>query len=637
MPLHKFYIFKLSLLTILISFFLSPSNVIPQNKYDFDFNSQWGWEDLINKVVIINPSLIKSVNDLKNKISNIEARIIFKMLSELDSLKHLSELSSNAISDFGRAGLIRDSILSGLLDTMYFDEDLSGLISAALRLSEIKAKNNKNIFEFENRVYLPQPIRDYKNNIEIKFDYSGVETILKYFNNDTNSIKEIFESAPYKIIFNDKSLNGISKSNLKYYLAESSKNSSLFSIYKWVNPGSFWNMGGTSVYKKEIENVTNILKQNDRNIKLDIEKLLSEYLSDSIFLNAEVMFMLGKKSPGWLWENNKLIINLEYFGDDFDYLVRFIRHYLFMITQKEIQLSVDALVVKDKDRIFVKVLSNILENGAANYIGPIGTETRPSYLLEKDFTLFNKTFKNIYKKNNYSKSDSMISEGYSGDAPFYTMATQMAYIIETTLGKKSLIESIRFGPIFFFSRYIQAYKENTDRIRKVFTFSEKLENKITEMKILFPDDIVKDALKIKKFRKDPAVLNQSINKFLDKYKSGSQTLPDLLSAQLFLEAGEYSKAKDLFIKGISNRNNEGELAGEIAESFLKNNSLPEALYFYNLYIRDSPEDWNAYTLRGEYFFKTGDNESARNDFDKALVINSNLHIAKEYLKKINSK
>ncbi|MEO8209122.1 MAG: DUF5700 domain-containing putative Zn-dependent protease [bacterium] len=637
MPLHKCFTFKVSLIPILISFFVLPSNVFSQNKYDFDFNSQWKWEDLINKVVIINPSLIKSVNEIKNKISNSDARIIFKNLSELDSLKYLSKLYSIAKSDFKDNDLMWDSTLYRSLDSSIIDEDFSGLISAALRLSDIRAGKKKDIFEFKNRIYLPQPVKNYKKNIEINFDYSGVETILKYFNNDTNSINDIFESAPYKIIIDDKSLNGISKDNLKYYLTESSKDSSILSIYKWVNPESFWNMGGVSVYKKEFENVVVNLKQNEKNIKIDIEKFISKYLSDSVFLNVDILFTLGKTSPGLFWGNNKLVINLEYFGDDFDFLVRFIQHHLFIIAQQEIRLPVDELVVKNTDRVFVKVLSDILQNGTANYIGPIGTETRPSYLLEKDFTLFNKTFKNIYKKNNFHKADSLINTGYLGDAPFYTMATQMAYIIETTLGRNALIESIQYGPVFFFSKYIQAYKENTDRIRNVFTFSEKLENKIFKLKILFPDEIIEDALKLKKYRKDSAALNEYIIKFNDKYKPGNETLSNLLSAQLLLEAGEYSKAKEFFIKGISNRNNEGELAGEIAQSFLKNNSLPEALYFYNLYVQDSPQDSDSYTMRGKYFFKTGDNVSARNDFERALVINPELNIAKAYLKKINSK
>ncbi len=639
MPLLKNHFPVIAYKIFLIIFFSFPSKNYSQNKYDFDFDSQWKWEDLIDKVVVINPELIKSVNYLRDKISIEDARIILKQLSQLDSLKQLSGVSFILKLDQGESSPGWDSAFKISLDTSFISEDFPGILAAVIKLTDIRISRESSMFEFKNRTYLPQPEKESKENIEINFDYSGAETILNYFNGDTNSLNDLSESNPYTTVFSDKGADAIAKDELVRFLSLSMKEDSLFPVYKWVNPESFWNMGGVSIYKNNIENVIRTINQNEINIKSDIEKLISKYLPDSVFFSVDVMFTLGKKSPGWLSEKNKLAVDLEYFGDDYNYLVRFITHNIYRFAQKEIQLPVDELVVENHDRDFIRVLMNVLENGTANYVGPVGTETRPWYLLEKDFQLFNKTFRNIYKKNNKAKADSLITAGYSGDAPFYTMATQMSYIIETTLGRNALIESVMCGPIFFFSKYIEAYRENPDKIHKVFTFSKKLEKKISDMKVLFPDDVVKSALNLKKYKSDTAFLNVQVIKFLDTYgNSENKNLANLLCARLFLEAGEFSKSKEFFLKGISGRSEgKGELAGEIGDSFFRNNAEDEALYFYNLYVNEDPQNASALQKRGEYYFKSGQNEKARNDFENAMIIDPENKIVKAYLKRINSK
>ncbi|MEP7145496.1 MAG: DUF5700 domain-containing putative Zn-dependent protease [bacterium] len=362
-------------------------------------------------------------------------------------------------------------------------------------------------------------------------------------------------------------------------------------------------------------------------------------MPDSISLSAEVLFLFGKKNPGWLSGKNKLGVSLEYFGDNYNYLISFIQHETFKIALNEIQLPVEKYLVNSPDREFINVLSIILENGTANYIGPVGTETRPWYLLEKDFKLFNNTFKNIYKPDNKHIADSLTQSGYTGDAPFYTMATQMAYIIETTLGRNALAESIKKGPLFFFSKYIEAYKDYPEKIRKVFTFGKKLEEKISDLQQLFPDEIISEALNLKKYRNDTAKLNIQVEKFLlENNLRKNFSLQNLLAGHLFLEAGSFKKAKDHFLKGIPRQPDSSyESSGDVGDLFFNSNAETEALSFYDLYVKASPKDVRSYYKRGNYFYKTGQYEKARNDFEKALVIDSGFKDARAYLKKISNK
>ena len=633
-------IFNIATLTFLIlleALTLHVKKTHSQNKYDFEFETDWNWEDLLNKAVLVNPDLIRSIGQLKKEISIQDARLILRNLSELSSLQELSELQKAAESDSEEDGMKWDSLITKSFLSMGETDDLGGLISVLMKLTKLRKENNENLFKFTENNYLSQPIKENKKTIRINFDYSGADKVLEYYNKGEEVIKEILNVPVYTAILNDKNPGEFSEAELENFLKESSNNGYLETIYKWVNPGSFWNLGGVSIYKSNLARVLNTLKQNERNMKTDIENHVSEYLPDGVSFKSDIMFLYGKKNPGWLSENKNLGIDLEYFGDNYKYLTRYIQHRIFKIAQKEIQLPVDLYVVRSHDRDFVRLLSNILENGTANYIGPIGTETRPWYLLEKDFALFNNTFRSLYSAKDRRKTDSLLNAGYSGDAPFYTMGTQMAYIIETTIGRNALIEAIKSGPVFFFNRYIEVCKEYPDKIRGVFTFSEKLEEKIASMNMLFPGDVINDALDLKKYRNDTSAMNKRISQFMETYKDiDNQNLLYLLSGQLFLEAGEFENAKESFLKGISSRKNTGELAGEIAESFLNHSAPGEALDFYNFYVEHSPEDARAFEERGKFYFKTGDNEKAKNDFEKALVMNSQLKEAMTFLKKINS-
>jgi len=630
------YIF---ILFIAVLLFVNPKFNYSQDKYGFNFDGNWIWEDLINKVVIINPALIKSVDHLKNKISIYDARILLKNLSVLDSLKYIRNLQSVAGLDSQQTNLKWDSLLTALLDSIRVTEDFSGLLTAANKLSDIRTANFKNEFDFSDRAYLPHPEKSFSKKIDIKFNYDIADKVLKYFDGDTLTVNEVAENLSYKVIPDEWSDPETDRINLVNNLKRSFKEDSLGSIYKWLNPASYRNMGGVSVYKNNFANFINTLRKNEINIKFDIEKHLSGYLSDSISSNVEILFLFGRENPGLLSGKNMLGISLEYFGDDYNHLKRFIQHETYKIALKEVQLPVETFIVNKSDKEFINILSSVLENGTANYVGPVGTETRPWYLLEKDFKLFNNTFKNIYKPNNKQVSDSLTQIGFLGDAPFITMATQMAYIIETTLGRNSLNDAIKKGPVFFFNSYIKAYKEYPEKIRKVFRFGRKLEDKISDLKLLFPNEILSNALKLKRYINDSAKLNEHVGSFLPADNSDEYfILKNLLAGQLFLEAGSYKKAKDLFLKGVAGQlPSSGNHAGDLGDLFLKNNAEQEALSYYDLYVEESPKDALAYYKRGRYFYKTGQDEKARNDFEKALVIDSGYKNAKTYLLKVTKK
>jgi len=625
------------LIVFVFLFVLTPRKNFSQLRYDFDFDSEWLWEDLMDKAVLIDPQLIKSVGDLKKKISIDDARIILKELSRLEKLKDLQKLPEISFLDTSKA-IKWDSLFKKTFENFIFSEDFSGLIKSSLKISDLREAHKKeDVFEFENRSYLLQPIKRLEKEFEINFDYAGAERVLNFFEGN-GFPDEIFETEPYKEIITKKNTAGLHKNFFLYNLTQAAIESPIYSIYKWVNPRSLWDFGGVSVYKKQFRNVIKTIRENENNIRFDIEKNISKYLPEGIFFKAGLMFLFGKNNPVWVSSKNKLCIDLEYFGDDYSYLVRYIIHQIFIIAQKKIQLPVEVYVVDSKDIVLIKLLSNMFEHGSANYVGPIGTETRPWDLLEKDFLLFNKTFSHIYNKDGPQLINNMINMGYSGNAPFYTMATQMAYIIETTIGRSALVESIKLGPIFFFGQYIKAYNEYPDKIRKVFTFPKTFEKKISDLKLLFPESPLKDALDIKEFLNQPIKIDEMILKFFETHGNSDRDngLLNFLAGQLLLESGQFEKAKEYFLKGLEEKKEQELILEIIGKSFMQHNAFHEALEFFNLFVESSSGNYRAYELRGEYFYETGDLAKAQDDFEKALTIYPGSGFSENFLKKINS-
>jgi hypothetical protein len=238
-----------------------------------------------------------------------------------------------------------------------------------------------------------------------------------------------------------------------------------------------------SIYAADYEKVIGELKFNEENIRQFLLKKISQFFYDNIYLDIEIIFVFGIGKAALINEN-RVYLGLEYFADDYEYLTEKIMHQLFRIVHEDV-LSREPLhkkiSINKADIKFSEVLIESYKNGLANYAGPFGSQTRPSSLLEKDFELFNQMFNAIYESGDLSKADTLIKAGFSGILPFYTMGTQMAYIIENLLGKKALMDAVKQGPYVFFSKYIEAYTNFPARIRKVFRFDSGLEKKIFEL------------------------------------------------------------------------------------------------------------------------------------------------------------
>ena len=242
----------------------------------------------------------------------------------------------------------------------------------------------------------------------------------------------------------------------------------------------------------------------------------------------------------------------------------------------------------------------------------------------------------MYSQSNTEKTDSLINLGFQGVGPFYTMGTQMAYIIENTDGRKALIESIKMGPVYFFKNYIKAYKDYPDEIRNVFRFSDKIEEKIEKFSQIFTSDIMSEALVLKNLTSTPKLLEEGIKKYVKKFGGKNSSLINLIVAQLYLEAGEYEKSREYFIKGLG-KTYVATSSEEIGKRFMNKKAYPQAIDFFTMYVESAPTNPYAYEIRGECYYKSNDAENARKDFEKALELEPGLafpgYISKKFPKK----
>lgn len=629
-------IFRSVASAIIIFFLLCSENVSGQDKYGMNFSTDWGWDDLTNVTIMNAREMAPVLEDVRNTLTITEARVLFRDLILLNSISDLKNLSTAALEDNSPNKSLWAEKIDQTFGTHNFTDDFSGVLEAAVMLMRLRSSMFKTVPAFKDREYLPQPINETFSNLRMEIDYSSIDELISYYETESppeEKATEIVRSHPYRILFETRRTEDINSTEIEKNLKLAGSPNPLYNIYKWINPQAFSGFGGISIYPGYYKKVIGTLRTNQENIDKYVQERVGMYLPENFPLYAESFFIVGSGEPAWFNENGALGISLEYFGDDYNYIVSYLIHEFYSLAEDIIQIPVYEFILSGKDLKFMKLLRDITRVGTANYVGPIGSQNRPSDLLEKDFKIFINTFNSLYSQNNLEKTDSLINLGFEGVGPYYTMGNQMAYIIENTDGRKALIESIKMGPVYFFKNYIKAYKDYPDEIRKVFRFSDKIEDKIEQFSKIFTSDIMSEALALKNLTATPTLLEEGIKAYEKKFGGKNSALVNLIVAQLYLEAGEYQKSRDYFIKGLG-KTYVATSSEEIGKRFMNKKAYPQAIEFFTMYVESIPDNPYAYEIRGECYYKSNDTDNARRDFEKALELDPDLNVSRLYLEKI---
>jgi predicted negative regulator of RcsB-dependent stress response len=615
-----------------------------QDKYHFNLQGEWTWEDLESRAKAVAPETVPFVRYLQKEIAIDQARILFRELVRLPSLTNVLKLPELTQYEPERERKLWASRLEKGLTGFNGKDDFLGLISTAVGLTNIRKPLEWGAPVFKSNEYVPSRfsgIEAVNSNIKIAFDFSGAKNLMTYLERESAATEEavaLAKSVPLQAMLKHRGVKRITEEQLLQYLYHAQKRDPLHVLYKWVNPTSFWNFGGVSLHIPRFRHVIGAIQRNEDNIKQRIIARLARYLPEGTTFNATVLFLFSRGADGWATDGNLLGIDLEHYGDDYDYLIRLITHEVFHQGQNEVRLRLPQLLGSDDDRRFVEnAMGGVFGEGTATYVGPVRTEIHTSELLEKDFKLFGETFRAIYVERNISEADSLISYGLRAAGPYYTMGAQMAKTIENVFGRGVLVETVQLGPLDFFLRYVEACEQHPNEVPLSYHFPNDIAQKIKTLGKGFPRDMLVDIIAAGKFKRNADSLKDEIDKLFWKYQdSPHKPLLYVLSGQLFLEAGDFSKASDYCRRGLPDAPDRGNTANQLGYAFLHKKAYPEALELFNLYIQFSPTEANAYDSRGEYYLTIGDLERAKEDYEKALQLDPNFENAKKMLKKIET-
>ncbi len=614
-------------------------SLISQPKYNFDFQKEWDWVELRYGGYGLNADANEILDKLMLSMNIGDARILFKALSVLDSVNYVKKISEITEYDSPEVKDIYRLKIDSIFSDFYVQNTLSGLVYAAEKIDALKSKD-----EFGGKLFTDRElhlnIADTTGmRIDVHFDYNKANTMLDlldksfFTENDITYLAELYE-APVGT-YNPDSITA--------YLNHAINSSQLYTIYKMVFPLSFKDLGGVYLYKDKIRSVLNKISEKEEILRIDIQNRLFVFLPKYIDYTSDVDFILGKNLFPDKANGNKIPVNIEFYGDNYEQITKFITRRLFRQGREQVSLNIFQHLYTGSDSLLFTVMNSVQEGGMLNYIAPLSIENRPSTLLEKDFMHFRRTVKEIEKGKDKKLIDTLISNGMFGNSLFHTMGTQMTFSIEKVVGKKALKNSLMLGPASFFKSYVEAYYEDKKNIREIFRFTPDFEKKIDLMNDKVPEYLFSEIVDIKaKSGKltDTAkenFINSEVQRVIKKFSADRNSdILYLLLSRLLLDIGYYEQSVVYFQKALpSLRDKQRSLKLEIYDHIGKS-QYSTALIISNEYIKLFPNSDDSYLTRADIYYNMNDFENAKIDLEKSLSINPYNEKAAAFLSKLNN-
>jgi tetratricopeptide (TPR) repeat protein len=214
------------------------------------------------------------------------------------------------------------------------------------------------------------------------------------------------------------------------------------------------------------------------------------------------------------------------------------------------------------------------------------------------------------------------------------MGTQMTYSIDVYLGRNSVRNSLLLGPLYFFKQYIETYNNNDSKIRKVFHFTKDFEDKIYFLNQSISYDMLRELVDIKIMIDDTVNLNPAVRNVIKKYKDRKDTwYLNLLIGKLYFDNDFYTESLPYFLNSLPGITRREKFVKDIGEEYFEKASFKESLEMFNKYIALSLGSSDSYLKRGLVLYNLGDYENAKADFEKAISLDPENNLAKDYLNK----
>lgn len=624
------------ILGVILLVVLSSAYSFAQNKYNYDFEQNWEWVDLMLSEQCQMFGVLEQVKYLRDEVNLNEGRSLFRELAKLDSLNQIRLLPKIVESDLAinRSRFAR--LITPVVENVDFSDNFGGIVRAAVRLTELRNSFQEENKLFDKRDYFLKTTEQIPSDIKLNFLSRDAEFILNNLSKplseeDYNSFYGSDEVTAYLALFPN---HCITKEELINCFRQVKKNDPLTNVYISCNPLSFMSLGKVNQYFNEFSSTLSVTLNEKQNIVFSCAYLLAQFFPSNIVVDRYVNLTYGTRVCGWKGNNKEILLDLSRFGDNYELLTKYLTRELFTDVKNGAQLDVIKYLYSNEDTLLIKLVEEVYDNGISNYLAPILQANRPSALLEKDFALFRKTYKSITEKRPYAFIDSLFNIGTS-EMYYHSMGTQMTYSIDVYLGRTSVRNALLLGPLYFFKQYMDTYSNNDSRIRKVFQLTKDFEEKINRLNKSISYDMLRDLVDIKLTKDDTVNINPSVRNVIKKYKDrkNDNWYLQLLIGKLYFDNDFYAESLPYFLNSLPGIISREKFVKEIGNEYLSKTAFKESVEMFDKYIVFSQGSPDAYLKRGMAYYNLGETEKAKSDFEKVISLDPENNLAKDYLNK----
>lgn len=470
-----------------------------ENRYGFDFGSDWDWHSL--KKQSSNENVIAQINNLEKNLSLKEARFLFIQLSSLKNpsdIAHLSKIESDQNkSGGGYYGYIPDYFKNP--NKIPIPENFESIIACANFLTNTRTQINRIItrsnFQY-NKTFLKQEISAVNKaethpDIQIDINTDAVMDVITHYINQNITMETATDIASHpsfqQMLKNRKEIGYIPEplpdtNDLAKFIYIAGSNDPVSMIWKWINP---WNcFGFADLYMNSTKycEIVSEINSNKEYLISSIKSRIGRYLPEDFKYQDQID--LGVNWGVLNWSTEKQIgINIVHLKNDYSAFKRIVSKQLFRKIQihiiKEMKnISPDDDIQINKiiavnykniyDQLFSEVLFQIFLEGTSAYAA--GKEKSwiiaDGYKFGRD--LLNSIHFSLYNTVNLKTVKYCESQGFSPNGPLVAIGYQMTKVLVKQYGHQIIYETLASNFLDFFIKYIEIEKEYGKEKIKIF-------------------------------------------------------------------------------------------------------------------------------------------------------------------------
>ncbi|MCC6727743.1 MAG: hypothetical protein IT208_00215 [Chthonomonadales bacterium] len=602
----------------------APARATPAlERFGFRWDAAWTWEQLEARAAREGDGPAAGVRELRGQVPLAMARVLFRHLARLPNMLDARRVGQRAAIDRGSQRTRgAEQALSEATRTLAPRNDLAGMLECARALAAARARlADPFLPELRGRPYRPEPAAPGPvARLRIRFDYRVAETLLDALESGATTDaewKRLAHDPVFRPILRNRALIGVRSEELVGYWQRAQDPDPVNRLYEWAYPGSYFDFGGVAVRAGAYRSLLSEMRAAAPNIAARAAERLAPYLPSDLRMEASVNVLFAGAVDGWA-SLDELGIDLEHFGDDWDYLVRVVAHECYHRGQTLSLLPLTAQSVPPEWRILHDgPMATVWREGCAAYVGYARPQPPTPAEIAAGFALFDRAFRQRGDREGLRR---LLAEGIAMSGPYYRMGWHMARLIEKHDGARALGECAVLGPAHFFARYLEAAEAAgvppAQRFRpEVETALRALADPLDAPTLLEAGRILRAV--------DPGARRRRAAAFLAAAKGNPRAGLGLVQAgeALARAGGGAASALPLLETGLRHL---GPRAGNLVRRegylLLENGAIKPALALFRLGARLGPGDPDRQFLLGEGYRLAGSGERARAAYRRALEL-----------------